>query len=306
MLRFRTKSRYIVLPMLGLWFVGLIISSTIVLNVKNDYAIRSTRTETVNLQPTSENQVLYLDVHKKDGQQVNGEPFDMMFFNLWVEEGSDTFFGRPMLDITQSSDNRIHLVIERSARGKSKKAANQVAMTVNYDFSQQDSLLLFSPIFNLDGNNGWRGQNIALELQIPEGQTIQLGQDIIDIIYDIKNVNGTYDSDMVNRKWIMRSYGLECVDCAGLEPAKLKTKKKDALQDLEQLEQELQEKQQELKREMEELNKELKREKDKLQQEMDETEEANIPQEILLKRVIQATYQINPTTLKHIRISYPG
>jgi hypothetical protein len=37
------------------------------------------------------------------------------------------------------------------------------------------------------------------------------------IIYDIDNVNDTFDSDMVNRRWIMTSRGLECVDCEGLE-----------------------------------------------------------------------------------------
>jgi hypothetical protein len=57
----------------------------------------------------------------------------------------------------------------------------------------------------------------------------------------------------------------------------------------------------ERQRELEKIEEELEK------QESEETEEASIrPQEILLKRVINATYKLSPTISRTISISYPG
>jgi len=204
-----------------------------------------------------------LDVAKKNGVATEAEQFDVMFFNLWVISDSDTFYGKPTLDVTKSPDSRIHLVIKRSARGASKKLANEEALNVDYRFSLTDSLLLFDPYFDLGETAKWRDQNVELELQIPEGQVVHFSNELIKIIYDIKNVNNTYDGDMVNRRWIMKSYGLECVDCEGLKEPKFQDD--DEEMDSESRQRELEDKQRELELERQRIERELQQQEREMQ-----------------------------------------
>lgn len=308
----RNRNRYIILPALGLWIIGCIMAISIGFSVQQKYALKSTNNVVEHFSPTEE--VLYLDLMKdEDGQFLENDHFDMMFFNLWVAEDSDMFQGRPTFDVTQSPDNRIHLIIKKTARGASRKEANTEAMNIEYDFQLKDSLLSFAPYFSLPNNQHWKDQSIELELQIPVGQVVHLNKNLIKIIYDIKNVNGTYDGDMVERSWIMQSYGLECVDCEGLEAPKFRSSAPEDLNDLENLEQELEEKQRELERqqeqlerEMEELERNIEIEMQEAEQEFEGLEEASGPKEILLKRVINASYWVDPTTFRQVTVSYPG
>ncbi|MBL4586126.1 MAG: hypothetical protein JKX84_03585 [Flavobacteriales bacterium] len=135
---------------------------------------------------------------------------------------------------------------------------------------------------------------------------------MIRIIYDIKNVSNTHGTKMVGRRWIMTPDGLACVDCQGLKSAKSENEEDD-LQKLEEIEQELEDQQNKLEKEqqrleekMEKLHQNLKKKQEELDQESEDYEEADGSNEILLKRVINATYRISPTNFTRIRISYPG
>ena len=58
---------------------------------------------------------------------------------------------------------------------------------------------------------------MKLILKVPVNKEIFLSKRMERIIFDIDNVHGTIDNDMVDRKWIMTKQGLTCVDCRGLD-----------------------------------------------------------------------------------------
>ncbi|MDP6908723.1 MAG: hypothetical protein QF371_04415, partial [Flavobacteriales bacterium] len=85
------------------------------------------------------------------------------------------------------------------------------------------------------------------------------------------------------------------------------------MSELEELERDLEDQQDELEREaerlerkMEKLERELEKKQEELDKEMEQLEEADGSKEILLRRVINASYQVSPTTLKRVTFSYPG
>ncbi|HQK97430.1 MAG TPA: hypothetical protein PLH61_05355, partial [Bacteroidia bacterium] len=47
----------------------------------------------------------------------------------------------------------------------------------------------------------------------PVGKSVYLGNDMGDVIYDIKNKTNTYDLDMIGHTWTMTETGLECLNC---------------------------------------------------------------------------------------------
>lgn len=125
--------------------------------------------------------------------------------------------GHPILDIIQSKGDSFELVATKKAHGFDKEDAVSRARAIEYSFNQSDSLITFDNSFDILYTDKIRAQELKLTLKVPVGKTIFLSKKMDGIIYDISNVTKTLDSDMVNRKWIMTSEGLECVDCEGLE-----------------------------------------------------------------------------------------
>ena len=66
-------------------------------------------------------------------------------------------------------------------------------------------------------NEKYRAQKMQLILRVPKGGKVYLDNSLRRFIYDIKNVENIYDSDMLKHRWEMRENGLNCLDCDGTE-----------------------------------------------------------------------------------------
>lgn len=136
---------------------------------------------------------------------------------MFRHNGKSISFGFPTLDVVLNENDSVELIAIRSASGIDKKEALYRAKHINYNINQKDSLIEFNPQFDIDSDDKWRNQNVKLVLKLPKNKVIFLSSSMKHIIYDIDNVSDTYDKDMLNRRWIMTSKGLECIDCEGLE-----------------------------------------------------------------------------------------
>ena len=153
------------------------------------------------------------------------------------------------------------------------------------------------------------------------------------IIYDIKNVTDTYDGHMVGRRWKMTEKGLACVDCEGLDNEETSVDEvvtEDIYEDengrvierrvtmqrrMDEKRKELEEMELELKLQMKEKEKGVetkKVEKKVVKKEVTSDEESDAsssisPKEIILKRVVKASYWVDPQTLRSITMTaLPG
>jgi phage shock protein PspC (stress-responsive transcriptional regulator) len=216
---FKIKGRFRVFraSMLALWTIGLIICIAIGIKVSNQYSQYKNVSQTLVI-PSSKNSTLYLassgmqSENGDDDGKMNSEDSFLITIN-----NKDLMLGYPKLNIVKSeNDSTVQLVIKRISRGSTKKEAIENAEDIVYEFSQKDSMLLLNNYFKAPLKDKWRGQQIKLTLKIPVGQTIYLKGSLESIMYDIKNVTNTYDSDMLGRRWKMTEEGLKCVDCEGL------------------------------------------------------------------------------------------
>jgi phage shock protein PspC (stress-responsive transcriptional regulator) len=216
MLGYKLRNRYVILPALGLWIVG--IGMQIYGGTKAYGNFKETHTDRadVPLDNIKRGKTLYLDLDI-DTTGMKGHEFNELFFDLLISEDGTSFHGKPQLNVVKSPDSLAHIVIKRFSRGADRKQAAELAGALNYNFSVSDSLVRFSPWFEFPEGDQWRAQKLWVEVQVPAGVTVHLSEDLERIIYDIQNVNSTYDGDMGGRRWMMQSYGLECVDCDGLK-----------------------------------------------------------------------------------------
>ena len=60
----------------------------------------------------------------------------------------------------------------------------------------------------IPGKSSWHAQAINIHLKVPLNKTVYLSDDMIKIIYDIKNTSNTLDDEMVGKYWTMKPEGL--------------------------------------------------------------------------------------------------
>ena len=308
----RRRPKGIGLAFVSLWIIGVIMSFALTMIVASDFSSEGSDTQTVELNLNADSsKVIHLGLNHELGDDEPNVEATIFNLDLLSAGNSSKLYGKPELDINMAKSGGPKLVIKRMARAKKKQDAVERSSKIDYGFISTDTSVLFNGYFEIPEDELWRTQDVELELLIPVGYTIFLSDEMMQIIYDIDNTTNTYDGNMVGRRWIMTPKGLACVDCNGLvQPKKssnidvdidvddinIKIKMKDKQRELEI-------EHQRLEKEMEKIDKELER-----TGETDEdSEEASVnPKEIILKRVINATYWVTPTMRKTVQFSYPG
>lgn len=112
------------------------------------------------------------------------------------------------VDIEQSTDSLFHLLVIRTARASSAKAAAARAERVSYAYRQEGDVLFLSPVVGFRANDKIRAQDVKFILQVPFGRSVYLREASRSMLDDIANTTNTYDGDMVNHLWTMTPQGL--------------------------------------------------------------------------------------------------
>ena len=99
-------------------------------------------------------------------------------------------------------------MLKKKARGKNQGDAQKNTESIVYNFQQKDSVITFDPYYTLGEGGKWRNQEVDITVKVPVGKTVYLDKNLVRIIYDIENVNNTWDGDMVGKYWIMTPDGL--------------------------------------------------------------------------------------------------
>ncbi|MCF8276091.1 MAG: PspC domain-containing protein [Flavobacteriales bacterium] len=319
LVNFRSRPKGIGLSMIALWIIGVVMSFALTMIIVSDFSSEGSDTQTVELNLNADTEkVIHLGLNHELGDDEPNIEATIFNLDLLAAGNSNKLYGKPELDVNLAKTGGPKLVIKRMARAKKKQEALERSSKIDYGFLATDTSILFNGYFEIPEDELWRTQDVELELLLPVGYTIYLSDEMMRIIYDIDNTTNTYDGDMVGRRWIMTPKGLACVDCEGLETSKnqsnvdvdididdmnIRIKMKDKQRDLELEKKRLEREMEEHQKELDRIQKELKNEGEKVN---DESEEASArPQEILLKRVINASYWVTPTIHRTVSVSYP-
>jgi phage shock protein PspC (stress-responsive transcriptional regulator) len=210
--RFTFSNRIIGLSALGLWFITL--GATIIFGVKigKEFA-ESTTISSVKPLNDFKGDTLYISsyipeqakslIDENEEEWRHGDDFFIDNPN-----GSLLLYKSPRVSIEKSESGKFEIVQTITARGRDRVTARNFANSVKYDWAQKDSLINFSRLFVMNGQEKFRAQNVKIKIRVPIGKIIYLSKSSRHVIYDIENVEDIYDGDMIEQKWIMREYGL--------------------------------------------------------------------------------------------------
>jgi phage shock protein PspC (stress-responsive transcriptional regulator) len=121
------------------------------------------------------------------------------------------------LSIEKSDNNKVTLTENYSSQGRTFENALRHAQNIQYDFSQQDSVLNFSQQLQLKRNTNWRDQSVDLVLKVPVGVSLVLHSDF-DRYFRYYGPWPSCDIDEEEERngpddlkiWIMTADGLKC------------------------------------------------------------------------------------------------
>jgi phage shock protein PspC (stress-responsive transcriptional regulator) len=96
--------------------------------------------------------------------------------------------------IDRSADSAFHIKIKKFSRGSSRKEAEERAQKIQFNYTQQDSILDLGSHLSISKNEQFRLQQVVVIIEVPVGKKIRFDQSINDKFNPI-NVR-------VSEKWI--------------------------------------------------------------------------------------------------------
>ncbi len=205
--RYKSNNTIVGLGMAGIWLIALIVlfvvSASQLRNFRNESSVVVS-----SAIPCDTCQILYLQVAEDTLKGYAAHSWDLNHLRVMQAKGEKLMLGSPRLDIEKSSSDNFIVTLRKTSRGRTRESARDYADDLEYKFELKDSVLLFDPYFFLSDEDKWRDQKLYVTLKVPEGKSIFLNEDMVDIIYDVENVTNTWDRDMIGKYWEMTSDGL--------------------------------------------------------------------------------------------------
>lgn len=207
--RFKAKDGFVGLTAFIVWFIAVIGLASMVAFEGVNYSDSARITNTATLDSLHSN-TLYL---KTSNMPLNEEDGDFIYFEVdndgvYRDRNSGSIYGKPRFTIESSESGELELEVQKRSRGRTSKIAWNHARELEYYWNQRDSLLHLDPYFKLAEGQRWRDPYVRLKLKVPEGTSVYLDENMTEIIYNIPNISGTWDFDMVNKTWTMTEEGL--------------------------------------------------------------------------------------------------
>lgn len=170
---FESRIRYFGAVTLTLWLAGIAISAFMAVHGVRNFSAEHTLSDQYSLE-TTDSPTLYLEVEDTLFEQAGLDRMDRDNEDLYWISLAGEGYGRPRLRIRSTPSDSITLSITRESRGASFREAREMAQGITYHYSQRDSVIVFDPVFSLEQEDLWRGQQLYLELNVPEDKEVIL------------------------------------------------------------------------------------------------------------------------------------
>jgi hypothetical protein len=122
------------------------------------------------------------------------------------------------LNIHQSNNEKLLIKVRKSSKGKSRELARENASGIDYTSQINDKDVVLDGYFLTDPKSELLSKKdyVKVDLYLPLGKVIYLDRSLRSFLYDVKNIQNVYDSDMVKHYYRITEEGLDCLDCEAM------------------------------------------------------------------------------------------
>ena len=208
--KFKSNNKLIGVTAISLWLLGFLLSISVSILVGKGFNSKASLSKNSYIN-TDSSETIYLKM-KTDTLYNSYEYIDQLIdFDEVVITSYNSkrrFFIRPDIEIEKSATTNFELELICSSRGNGKKDAIQNADNIIYNWSQEDSLVLFEPYITIPDGFMWRYQNCNMVFRIPEGKTVYIDRSMDDIVDEYNVLTPDWTRKIYNKKMIMERDGL--------------------------------------------------------------------------------------------------
>jgi hypothetical protein len=175
----KTSSRYLGLITFIIWLAAVAtLSLAFVSGARNFTSHHESSTEYVLERSQWPNLYIHLNEPKFPEDAIRRNRLKVAKWNYLWQETTEDAMGIPELRLKASQSDEILLEVIKESRGPSLRHASQNVESIEYSFLQKDSLLILDPVFYFDKADGWRNQQVKLQLSIPEDKVAMLQKNL--------------------------------------------------------------------------------------------------------------------------------
>jgi hypothetical protein len=125
-------------------------------------------------------------------------------------EGDRIVFGYPHVELVPNKQtNTFDLRLEKESRGRGSDSALEKAINITYNSELTDDELVLDPYYSVPLSDKFRGQKLFVQLQIPVGKTVYLGENLPRIMRTPSNKERLSGSQLAGNFWTMTESGLQ-------------------------------------------------------------------------------------------------
>ncbi|MBK7128401.1 MAG: PspC domain-containing protein [Crocinitomicaceae bacterium] len=195
------------------WFiaVGLLVITGINLGM----SMRTTTSVEYSVPYTDTSKVLLIDV-APDNVFSNHIIYEDVWNTTEMIQVKDEhiYLGYPELNLVQKADSgNFEITIYKKSNGLSTKDAITKAEQVDYHLEVRGQHLNLSPYFKIPVSDKLRRQQVEIEIKIPMGKEVHLGNNIDRIDVDITGENRYGEKSFANTTWYATPNRLLCKEC---------------------------------------------------------------------------------------------
>ncbi len=208
------RNKYFTRTASVLWIVGIVLCIISFNRINKVFATKSTLKNSIAF-TASKNKTIVLKAtataEEEDDDKKLNITFGSVLFNN-TNEGTINKQGVPSLKILKSTTDSAYIIITKQANASTKKIAAGLANQITYNLQLTDSVVTIDNLFNVANLTKWRNQKLSVKVYLPVGQKLFIDASVANLLDDVDNVSNTYDGDMVNHTWQMKTEGLVCLD----------------------------------------------------------------------------------------------
>ncbi len=159
----------------GLWVVGIISFILLVTSVGRDFkGINSLNEETINLANPlvkSLEVIPFQNINYRRNGWFNLEPY-----GTFGVTDDTAFIGNIRIRIKKSATDSFHVTVMKLCNGNTRRYADTLAALINFNISQNDSVLMMDRAIAINTTDKFRNQNVEVTIAVPVGHQIKINK----------------------------------------------------------------------------------------------------------------------------------
>lgn len=179
----RSRNHYLGYVFGSLWTIGLLSFIFLFGSVGRNFKTgepASPEPETIQIAQPAAGKI-YVDVATNDWTDYRNDFFGAEIGDDWpfyAFDDDSLMLNTVRVDIRKSNDSLFHVYRMKYSRGNTNQQARQAAEKINFEITQQDSVILLPKGFAISKNEKWRNQQVLITIEVPVGKRFQLRRNV--------------------------------------------------------------------------------------------------------------------------------